>query len=987
VNRVSRRSLAIKPCLLALAVAAALPTAAERLDIAQAAAQQQAQQSTRRIYAQELVDTLVTRHPELLQVDIHEIQPGTNEGVIVAAHTRARIGKKSDPDDIEVFKTGNARVEINRAGDQNVEVSLPLIDVARRTIGTLELTLPYPPGMDEQALVAQGEKYRDELSRRILSDTRLTDPVRLDASIPLRIQAQSLVDEALATNPAVEVIAIHAPPPGGGPGYPIIASNIGRIGKTGDPSDMEVVRDGRLVAAADARGARYEVKLPLQDARGATIGVLAVVFALKPGSDQASLRARAEKIRDEMRPRIVAANDLYGPYVAVAAAPRDPVQTDYDKAELGNKQSLPMTKAVTSGAELEQASQEGYSEAIQKVAGVTPANSKGSANDSVTVRGIKLNLFSNYRINGGLPIAGVITVPNENKERIETLKGANALMFGVASPAGIINLVTKRAGDIPVTSLAVAGNSFGQFGGSLDVGRRLGENGGLGVRVNISGVHLENGIRNTGGNGKFFGVGADLRATDRLTIQADYEWYNKHVLEQAGISLLGAVKDNGTACGAADPRTCHVPITNVPNPRNFLGGPWEIYNPYTQNRVVRADYVLTDNWKVFAETGRSDAGRSRYTVRIGGYDIVTGANGLATVNFTQQEYKNAFGRAEALGRFNTWMLTHDVTLGMSKAIRDAINLFASNGTVSQRQNIYDPIELPFPTLTTGKPAAFNSSTDIGYYGYDTIGVTQKLKLLLGLRHVKDIEQSGTTVNISHVNSPAYGALYDVLPSLTLFASYMEGLEAGGTAPATAVNFNEILPPAISKQKEIGIRDSHIRGLSLSGSYFQITRANAVTDPVTRVFANSGDIDYKGVEFTGSWNFLPRWTLSGAAQWLKAKQVSPDPQFNGFWPENTPEKSGNVQVAWRPVGLPGLTLSGGVSGIARRFVNNQEQGTIPGYALYFAGVGYTTRVRGKRVAMQLNADNLANLRYWNGVQTGTYGIGMDRSLKFNIRVDL
>ena len=37
--------------------------------------------------------------------------------------------------------------------------------------------------------------------------------------------------------------------------------------------------------------------------------------------------------------------------------------------------------------------------------------------------------------------------------------------------------------------------------------------------------------------------------------------------------------------------------------------------------------------------------------------------------------------------------------------------------------------------------------------------------------------------------------------------------------------------------------------------------------------------------------------------------------------------------------------------------------------------------------QLNVDNLANLRYWNGVQTGTYGIGMDRSFKFNIRVDL
>jgi iron complex outermembrane receptor protein len=407
----------------------------------------------------------------------------------------------------------------------------------------------------------------------------------------------------------------------------------------------------------------------------------------------------------------------------------------------------------------------------------------------------------------------------------------------------------------------------------------------------------------------------------------------------------------------------------------------------TQNKVIRADYVLTDNWKVLAETGRSDATRSRYTVRIGGYDIVTGANGLATVSFTQQEYKNAFSRLEALGKFNTWFLKHDLTLGMSKTVRDALNLFASNGTVTQRQNIFNPIELPFPTLRPATPAAFNSSVDIGYYGYDTVGVTDKLKLLVGIRRVKDIETSGTRVNQSHVNSPAFGALYDVVPSLTLFASYMEGLEAGGTAPATAVNLNEILPSAISKQKEFGIRDSHIKGLSLSGSAFIITRANAVTDPVTRIFANSGEIEYKGVEMTASWNFLPRWTLNVAGQLLKAKQVSPDPTFNGFWPENTPEKSGNLSVAWRPVWVPGLTLTAGASGIGRRFVNNQEQGTIPGYALYNAGVGYTTRVMGKRVAVQVNADNLANLRYWNGVQTGTYGIGMDRSIKFNVRVDL
>src|SRR5262249_35989639 len=158
-------------------------------------------------------------------------------------------------------------------------------------------------------------------------------------------------------------------------------------------------------------------------------------------------------------------------------------------------------------------------------------------------------------------------------------------------------------------------------------------------------------------------------------------------------------------------------------------------------------------------------------------------------------------------------------------------------------------------------------------------------------------------------------------------------EAGGTAPATAINSNEILPSAVSKQKEVGIRDSHIRGLSLSASYFEINKANPVTDPVTKIFANSGEIEYKGFEATFSWQFLQRWTLNAAGQYLHAKQVTVDPQFNGYTPENTPKALGNGSIQYRPAFAPGLSLSAGLSAVTSRFVNNQEQGTIPGYTLY------------------------------------------------------
>jgi iron complex outermembrane receptor protein len=246
-----------------------------------------------------------------------------------------------------------------------------------------------------------------------------------------------------------------------------------------------------------------------------------------------------------------------------------------------------------------------------------------------------------------------------------------------------------------------------------------------------------------------------------------------------------------------------------------------------------------------------------------------------------------------------------------------------------------------------------------------------------------VRRSTTTVA-----TPAFGLLFDVLPNLTLFASYMEGLEAGATAPVNAVNAYEILEPAVSTQKEVGIRSSGFGGISLGASYFEIKRANAVTDPTTRVFAANGDIDYKGVEATVSVEVLRRLTLTAAMQWLRTTQNSPgDPTINGLVPENTPRALGNIGVSWRLPWLPGLTLNAGASGITRRFVNPQDQGAIPGYVLFTGGAGYSTRLGQRRLAVQVNVDNIANTRYWNSVQTGTYGTGMDRSVKMSAKVDL
>ena len=936
-------------------------------------------------YAQYLVDSMLALHPELVDVYVHATPPDSALSVLIAAKGGARVGQPSGADDIDVFKTGNPRVEINRRGDQNVEVVVPLFDIYQQSIGAVEVVFPYPPGTDEDALIKKGGQYRDEMSRRILELASLFEPIQVDSRVPVDTYAQYLVDDELGRNPGIEVIVLHARTPRTGTDYPVVASNIGRIGKAGDPDDLAVITSGQAKYAIDARGKRYEAKLPLADASGATVGAVAVIFPYTPLSSANALQATAQQIANELRGRITSAAQLEGPYPATR--PTEPVSAiqEYNKQELGNKQELPMTKEVVSGQALAQTSQDGYSEAVKTQAGVAPTNSAGSANDTFSIRGIKLNNFSNYRIDGGVPIAGVITNPTDDKERLETLKGANALMFGVASPAGIINFVTKRAGPRDVTSFGIAGNSFGQYGGSVDLGRRFGAEREFGVRINAAGTHLENGVHDTGGDGYFYSAGLDWRVSQRLSFQGDIEYYSRYVPEQAGISLLPAV--NGPDCPAPGPK-CVVPITAVPNPRNNLIDGWNLFSAHTANYQGRADLVLTDDWKMLAQMGQSVSHRNRNSVRIGNYDLTTGANGSVTVQPLTNDFQNTFYRTELLGHFRTWILSHDITFGYSHTERKSSAFNINTVTLPQRQNIYDPIELLAPVFT--KPYTANlpqDSKDYSYYVYDTMTVTPKLNILAGLRRVRDVEEVGTQTSTTWVSSPGYGILYDILPTTTLFASYLEGLEAGGTAPQNAANAYEILAPAISKQKEIGIRDSYFKGLSVSASWFDITRANAVTDPVTNIFGYNGNISYKGVEATASYTFLRDWTLNAAALWLDAVQNAPlQPLINGKVPESTPKWNGNVGLTYRAPWLPGLTLKGGVRMISNRPVNPQDQGYIPGYALFDIGASYGTRIGPNRLSLTLTVDNLANTRYWNSVTTGTYGIGMDTSVKLSAKLD-
>ncbi len=654
------------------------------------------------------------------------------------------------------------------------------------------------------------------------------------------------------------------------------------------------------------------------------------------------------------------------------------------KTSGGSVETTTQTKVVVSREQIESGDQqEGYGEAVKTVAGVASNNAAGSANASVKFRGIQLGLYTNYRLNGGLAITNVVTIPTEDKEKVEALKGANALMFGLASPAGIINLVTKRPANKDVSTVTLSGNAFGQYGGAFDLSRKFGDEKQFGLRVNASGTHIATGVDGLGGTGKFASVAADWRASKQLSFKLDYETYRKDVMEQGSIAPLAAVKGV-------------IVVPDIPDPTHMLGATWGLYTPRTENTMLRSDYLISDDWRMLAEIGTSNSERNRVQARTtGNYNVVTGDGKMQIQWIKNQNYDNRFGRVELHGKFDFGPLKNDATFGYSSSERAGNNPFGP-GAATTPVNIYNPVPIP-QLVDPNKPIVYAPSLNLekSLYVYDTVAINSSLKVLAGIRSsdAKFMSTNQKTLTQTTLKTtptaPGAGLLWELAPRTTVYGSYMRAFEDGPTATANTTNEYQILAPTESTQKEIGIRSTFFKGLYANIDYFDIERANAVANQVAGAHFNEflydGTSHLYGFEIAASAEINRSWAVNGTAQIMRGTMVTViDPNLNGKSPENMAERMGTFNVEYRPAAVTGLTLKAGANYVGPRFINALNQGAIPGVTLFSTGAAYQTKIAGRKTTMQLNVTNLANKRYWAAVTSSSYGAGMERGLNFSVK---
>ena len=138
-----------------------------------------------KIYAQQLSDETMKKHPELLSITLHGVPPGQKDVyTMFAGSYPERVGNPDDPDDIDVSKKGitilDPRWHRTRDTDKKFVVLMPMRDAKGENVGLVVYAFKNPPkmtGMEEHYL-KESTRLRNDLAKKIASYDKLFDPAK-----------------------------------------------------------------------------------------------------------------------------------------------------------------------------------------------------------------------------------------------------------------------------------------------------------------------------------------------------------------------------------------------------------------------------------------------------------------------------------------------------------------------------------------------------------------------------------------------------------------------------------------------------------------------------------------------------------------------------------------------------------------------------------------------------------------------------------------
>lgn len=615
----------------------------------------------------------------------------------------------------------------------------------------------------------------------------------------------------------------------------------------------------------------------------------------------------------------------------------------------------------------------------------TVQNVKGYGNfaESYRIRGFRLD--GDDMTFSGLP--GVVprqVMDASLIDRVEIFKGANGLLNGAASTGvgGLINLEPKHADDAPLTRVGVDYTSSSQVGGSLDIGRRFGDNNQFGVRFNAVNREGETGVDGEKKRTTAASIGLDYRG-ERLRTSLDVGYQKKTFHDgRMGVNISGVDS-----------------LPAVPSNSTNYSQPWVFSNIENEWGMAKAEYDLTDSWTAYAALG------AQHAHEIGNYATpkLLNTDGDVSINTfdTNRRQDNMSGMVGVRGNFYTGPISHKVNLGYSALTTNAKNAYRMSLS-GYNYNIYDPIDVarPTPTYSGGEfydPKTTARTRTQGYLLSDTLGAfNDTLLFTVGARYQKvwvrnyDYNTQEEDVSSRYTQSrwmPTYGIVYKPWQTVSLYANHTEALQPGSTAPTSAVNYGAVTGIAHSKQNEIGVKGDFGRvGGTLA--LFEIKQPSGILDS-NNVYAMNGEQRHRGAELNVFGEPVLGFRLNASATWINPEMVkTAKGQYDGKQAIGVPRYNYALGAEYDIKPVEGLTATALLNHTGSQWADSANTKRIDAYTTLDLGLRYRTKINQNDVVWRVAVENVTNEKYWANIDySGTYLTqGDPRTLKVSMSYD-
>ncbi|MEW7399492.1 TonB-dependent receptor [Elizabethkingia anophelis] len=660
----------------------------------------------------------------------------------------------------------------------------------------------------------------------------------------------------------------------------------------------------------------------------------------------------------------------------------------------------PQPIAIVTHEIIEQQQAKQLSDVLQNVNGIYVTSSRGNSQDSFGGRGFILgndNIFKNgARVNSGVfpEVSGL--------ERVEVLKGANAMLYGNTAAGGIINMVTKKPRFQTGGSFSLSGGSWNTYKPTFDVYGPISKD----VAFRLNGTYeTAKSFRDHISSEKIYlnpSILFNIGKKSQLIVEGDYLINN--FTPDFGIGSI-TNKDGSYSMNTLLPRNA------------FLGANWQYQDVKQASTNITFNHQISNNWSLNVITSYQNYTKDYFsTERVQWeYDKNNRLNWKRPLNKTYNEQNYTSFQANVNGEFNTGKINHKVLIGADSdyGAADSYTYFnLSNNKTYGTGYIYGTGGgngiLYLDDTSTWSSGSIPASAiqdrnrirtrRVGVYVQDFISLTKEFKVLAGLRwsYIQNMPTINTNFRTNtkklvdnsstsdQALSPKVGLVYMPNDNLSLFATYTNSFSAN-----TGYDINRsTLKPTTIDQYEVGIKKNlwnNAIAVNLSAyqilykNYYQTAELNAGgqpnSDPNMKEFA--GKMRSRGVELDITGNPSKNLSLIGGISYNNSVYLDTPDNFG--YVENqrivrTPATTANLSAFYTlPKYIKGLKIGASFYYIGDRLAgwndtkatNNSRNGvsrvfTLKDYTTFALSMGYDW----KKFSIQAKVNNLFDTVNYN-----------------------